>query len=368
MVYDRCTRVDADGWRIATLANVSFLENGRQRVECIPGTEKKAFRTIGNKDALRNYSKHENDVVMTISWVEGAAEAFPTDSFLRNRDYSGSGYMVTSLELDHDRDLECFPQISLETNELFPDSLYLPSFLCQKVNGTLVQYFFGLPATLATTLTTISEEKINLLTKKNGTVAVTMRYIETLQFEKDMVINAGQIANSEPRASEWDSYGEYCDSCSGHRGVSVRQHLHSLLGRLLYTRADNVTLEVPSAQFDVTVIPNKLLIIGTVEVGGVLLFGLFMYVLLEWCDLQMPNTLNGLSEVWAVSNDSSEHSGRRKRRFVTLRRRKPVGDEQHTILEPSALETPDGVEEKDIQAEFGPRNMRLEDERASSDV
>ncbi|KAI0561878.1 hypothetical protein FGB62_69g10 [Gracilaria domingensis] len=317
LVYDRCTRIDVEGWRSASMANVSFLENGHQRVECISNTKKKVFRSVRNKDALRNFSKFQNDVLLNLSWLEGPVEEFENDAFSLDehtrlvsfRNYTGVRYRITNIELASENDLECFPTIFLELYMVLefagPGPEITHSFLCQRVTGTTIEYFFGLLE--SSTLNVTSEERRNVMTNKNRSLTVTMGYIETLEFEKDMMITAAQIANSEQHSSDWRAVG--CRSCTSSQAASVRKYFYWLVGSLLYARIDNATLEVNSLPFNITIISAKLLIISVLEVGVVLLFGVGIYFWLRRYDLQMTNTLNGLSEVWATSSYSAKYMG-----------------------------------------------------------
>ncbi|KAI0560142.1 hypothetical protein FGB62_124g025 [Gracilaria domingensis] len=328
-VYRRCTKVDADGWLVASLGNLTVQENGDQ-VECIPNTQRKVFRSIGNMEALQNYSNYEREIVMKFSWLSGPREALPNNlvsQFDRDPcklvDNDDVFFLITNWTLVGSSGLECFP-----IDRYGIDCMIWPQFVCQNLAGSVSEYWISEQSGIKEV---VRSEAVNeLLTSKTGTQNATMYYMETLEFEDDGVISAAHFANPGVY-TRW-----FCDVCGDHPFLFVRKSFYSALEIILYTRIDNATLRVPGTQFGRTVISDHVVILGVLEVVIVLLFGICMWLYL-WtrrAKVQKPNTLNGLSEVWSVSNECSEYDGRRERRRITLGMRKSGHSEQKNILVP----------------------------------
>ncbi|KAI0559439.1 hypothetical protein FGB62_151g03 [Gracilaria domingensis] len=329
--------MDGSGWLTATVANVTGQSGFRQLVHCIGETRKPIYRSSPNVDAIENPSKYEHVRSLGITWIEGPREAFPNDFITHFIPQNTTVFRIENLTMLNAQGFECATHKAFNQLYFYEGQREL-SFMCEKVTGNVTEFYGTKDINFSSTPQQIGTagNESSLIRTMNATIELRTYYVERLQF-KDTRITAEQWINS-------------------HYGLPSPRDLPNfywILRQVLYTRASNVTVEVNGAESRRTEIGNLVIALGLTEVVFVLLFGLTMliYTRLRRKEIETPNTLNGLAEIWAQSNASYAQKVGRRRITVLLRLRKDLEGKQASFLEPAAPERHDLITESDSSSE-----------------
>ncbi|KAI0556803.1 hypothetical protein FGB62_399g00 [Gracilaria domingensis] len=336
IVYGQCTKMDGNGWLTATVANVTRPSRSREKVQCIEDTRKPLYRSLPNVEAIENPSRYEHVIGLGITWIEGPRREFPNDLSGYDIPQNATVFRIQNLTMLNAQGFNCV------NDKILYEPLYRPlesvSPICEKVSGNVTEFYGTKDVNFTSTPQQIGTagNESSLIRTMNATIELRTFYVERLQF-KDTRLTAEQLMKA--------TYG-----LPSPRNLAL---FYYVLRSFLYKRARNVTVEVNGDESRRTEIENLVIVLGLIEVVFVLLSGLTMliYTRLRRKEIETPNTLNGLAEIWAQSNASSAQKVGRRRITVLLRLRKDLEGKKASFLEPAAPERHDLITESDSSSE-----------------
>ncbi|KAI0558233.1 hypothetical protein FGB62_225g010 [Gracilaria domingensis] len=336
IVYDQCTKMDGNGWLTATVANVTAPSGSRGKVQCIEDTRKPLYRSLPNVEAIENPSKYEHVIGLGITWIEGPRREFPNDLSGYDIPQNATVFRIQNLSMLNAQGFNCVNNKILHEPSRSPVESVSP--ICEKVSGNVTEFYGTKDINFTSTPQQIGTagNESSLIRTMNATMELRTFYVERLQF-KDTRLTAEQLMKAS-------------FALPSPRNLAL---FYYVLRSFWYTRASNVTVEVNGAESRRTEIGNFFIALGLTEVVFVLLFGLTMliYTRLRRKEIEMPNTLNGLAEIWAQSNASCTQKVGRRRITVLLRLRKDLEGKKASFLEPAAPKRHDLITESDSSSE-----------------
>eukprot|EP00737_Agarophyton_chilense_P001873 gb/GEZJ01002120.1/.p1 GENE.gb/GEZJ01002120.1/~~gb/GEZJ01002120.1/.p1 ORF type:complete len:488 (-),score=48.44 gb/GEZJ01002120.1/:4192-5655(-) len=320
-VFDECVQSDGDNWVSGRVANVTYAPNKYiQSLECVDGTAKRVFRQVDelppfvhSSDTVGYASRHENNITVLISWIEGPLAAFAPSPGRSLRegvvddDDVRMMFEVQNITVTNLKGIECFTSRSLQSS--FTDDGIVMSLMCQNVTGRNVDYYMSAESAV---INAINNETRGINANATTTTMVTGRvdaslfFVGRLQFENEILLNAGHFPNVD--------------------FITVLpfgvQDFRSVLRRVLYTRADNITVSVPGEKVAIrTILDEKFITIAAAEIVLVLLFGMTVQFLWRkrYRHHARPNTVDGLSKCWANCSEQCLMAGQADDKRINLR-------------------------------------------------
>ncbi|PXF41736.1 hypothetical protein BWQ96_08525 [Gracilariopsis chorda] len=304
-VFHRCAARDDDGWVIAKIANVTLVGKDRDLIHCVKGTEQAVYRTVEKTPHFVESSVVVNDQSKEKTFVyqpnltlevwrdEGPFKRFSPWPSVEDDDPNRQYLQVKNVTVLDTKDFQCFFwRAPVAEGHAFDreDRIYeyvLDSFVCQNVTGNFVDFYFTSVQDLANESNTRILEQGGNLVSKQSIVSTTFEFIGSLEYKNEIIINAGHLSRHQFRFPP-----------------TTRFQFLLMIRAILYSRASNVTVEVPgdektrSVELDVVVI-----VVGAMEVIVVLVLGLTLAVIsrYKWDDMQRANTVEGLSHIWAMT-------------------------------------------------------------------
>lgn len=318
LAYDRCVRIDRDSWVSAKVANVTYSANRYvHSLECVNGTARRLFRDFPELPPHVNPSKgsgiparYDKNVSLSMTWIQGPLYAFPPSPARARLETDGDDdakkriiFRMEELKVRNLNGIECFAPKELREISISGEPNL--NFICQNATDNNVDFYTAAPLKGSVgkgALEIGSDSRTNdtkLITQIRN---VDLFFVGRLQFANDMVLNGSHIANV-------DFITQFPLAIQDFRGV---------LRRVLYSKASNISVSIPGGEFsESTLLDKTILTVGGLEIFAVLLFGAMVQLyFLRWGKhIQRPNTLNGLSECWALSTGSNDETEARNEKI-----------------------------------------------------
>ncbi|KAI0561527.1 hypothetical protein FGB62_79g039 [Gracilaria domingensis] len=331
-VYVDCTRMDEDGWVWAKVANVTYLNEIQQMVQCLSGTQKPVFRPsdeITNMDSIHLVDQ----LWLNISWTEGRLQDFPR--YLLSPDSvelaipDDRAYQINEVSVLNSTDMQCFfadtAKVLDPSNQGFAPLEWIGwSGWCQKVEGKVARFYTLELHPDEVQLSENSLENVKSkqlcdeecsLVKMDRTVVGNVTFRGSFEYKDKILLNAKQLANVKP-----DLFG----STRAQNTARV----------VLYSKASNVTVQLPTGGvLHRTRIKVGVLVIVVVETFIVSMLALLLHLLWisKWRHIQEVNTLNGLSQCWAKYTEWSEFREKGDSKWIQLGLRRMSYEEENRI-------------------------------------
>lgn len=318
VIFNRCSRVDQFGWRVASIANVSVLQNGKRKIICLPRTERRAFRQLSNMDADNLESKipQSPTLDLRLSWNFGWFDASherrdnPFIEYVKLDVIQNMICYANRLQLVNTKNEEAIRTVVTKLKDMA---------LCQDGRQNFTS-FYRFTNCIHKGIKEDDHEKVKsfmngsmdqqeMVSVNSHRVKCEIQLLERLQFDSENVLTAQNFV--------------YVRNLKSFHDIENTKHRHlfnDLTARSLYTKRENYLIELEGDTFGVTEIPNRVIAIGITEIFIVLLFSILMWYIASFTNqvFQKPNTLNGLSEIWALSRTVQENmaSGKFSKRVL----------------------------------------------------
>ncbi|KAI0560133.1 hypothetical protein FGB62_124g07 [Gracilaria domingensis] len=339
LVFRSCSYVDAEGWLIASVANLTFV-NGvmnisygdapeynknftfdlLHRVNCIEETEKSLFRIMASR---KEWDTDPRDREINLS-ISAISRAFHSDS-----DYLGIKKIRTP-----EKNLECFfhnrTRVSFTTEITLRMSL---TIYCHKRSRSDIQFytiFLSFKRLVTKNLTFVySNEADDFVHVEKRPIPVILEFWARLDVKGEVpmgFLDAKFIMERELNGAQLNI----------RRACLSPASCYEYFGAVSYSKAENTSVIVAGdSMVERTVLDKQTVIIGATELVLIIVFWLFMKIwfVLYAQDVQAPNTVDGLSETW--SRSIFEKSECPQTPSVTLKlRRRNVGGIEMCTYEP----------------------------------
>lgn len=195
----------------------------------------------------------------------------------------------------------------------------LDSFVCQNVTGNFVDFYFASVEDLVNNSNSrIVKQGVNLVSKQS-IVSTTFKFIGSLEYKNEIIINAGHLNRHQFRFPP-----------------RTRFQLLVMIRAILYSRVSNVTVEVQGDEKARSVeLDGVVIVVSAVEVIVVLVFGLTLAVIsrYKWEDMQRANTVEGLSNIWAMTQSRTWWDlSFKKNRPISLRLKRYICDGKERFM------------------------------------
>ncbi|KAI0565256.1 hypothetical protein FGB62_20g214 [Gracilaria domingensis] len=268
-VFDRCVDSDENGFVTAKTANVTYNANRLvDNVKCIESTSKRLFRYINELPPFVIPSElpafpaaHKTEAQLSISWIQGPVLSFqPSPDRERFEDVITEGndygedltelFQVTEVRVLNMDGIECFTENSLQT--VFGEGTPVVKLMCQNVTANNADFYSAGTNSIEVNNNSKMSTDNNNLTSANGTMAAPLYFVGRLQFEEQVIFNAGHFVNvdfiTDPPLGEQD--------------------FRSIVRRILYSKADNITARFPTGKISMrTTIDKPTIILGGLEIS-----------------------------------------------------------------------------------------------------
>lgn len=309
-VLERCTKYVKDGWVVASIANLTYLNDGYiNRISCLRGTEKRIFRYAWN------YLEHETDewrlstlspapshsifnVSANISILIGDRELFPIypDPYNQGplsdvRPY----FRVESIDVLAHRGFECFGNKGIFAFRRRHD----PFDWCQKKNGNFVEFWFPDEFSESLDFSTaniVRQFKKGIIQQVSLIFNISELYsVGTFEFPGSPTFTAEHVINIDSQGVLHVLRGNFEDG----------------IRRILYTRRENRTITITLDKTkSVTTLDGIFVMLLNLELLLVVTFWMSMFFISKMKSRlqEIPASLNGLSRCWARAHccDSSK--------------------------------------------------------------
>lgn len=282
LVFSRCSRFDEEGWLVASIANVTLLNSEIDSIRCLPQAERKIFQLKSNLNRETRIS------FQTLKYTS-----------TKQKDKTKYTHMFFSdgISSKRTRKVECFyysfPKL-LSSSSNGKLKLGFRNSVCQETVNNSVSFFY-MHGCEAVDVSKSEYEEIHNATKlgsdEKRKISVHANFtckesIATVEFKYNISITAMHLHTSFIELEqEEDLFSIFIQGTA----------------KILYNKAENYSIEFQGDSYDMTDIPDQVLIIGGTEISVIILLSMLMwYVVLCTNQVrQKPNTLNGLSKIWA---------------------------------------------------------------------
>lgn len=309
---------DSDGWVVGSVANLTYLDNRYlDNVGCVNGTERRLFRSVNDVPDYAVQSnvtfippRVERNFTLSVEVAYGALDAFPKSVETDRIAISDEAYRVEDVSVvwpeDNidDDELQCFTENQLKS--LNNISSVILSIICQNTSTTSIDgivdflvigtHEFDFSSNVTTPLKSDDGQSS---TTQNASVQSVEIGTATLIVSSMFLISRMKFPhNDEPLFTAADIANVDFFTPLPLTPLDFEQSVQ----RLMYIKQDNLTV---SAQRDeretVTVLDTVFVVVAAAEVALVLIFATAMFVIgrIKLKGIEMPTTLNGLSQCWA---------------------------------------------------------------------
>lgn len=316
VIFNRCSRIDEFGWRVASIANVSVLENGKTKIKCVPRTERRVFRQMSNMDADDMESKmaESRTLDLKLSWNLGWLEAFNGTS---STEYPFPFIQYVKLEVAQNmtcatNDLELVDVEHEEAVETVETKLK-DITLCQDAREDFISFYRIASCEHVNISKYEHKQVISVMNRSMDEKEIVSVHIHRVRCATHLLERL-QLHNENFLAAQNFVYVRNIMSFQDNENTKYRHMFNDLTARSLYTRRENYRIEVEGEAFGVTEISDEIITVGITEIFIILLFSMLMWCIASCTNqvFQKPNTLNGLSEIWAFSRAVQENSASEK--------------------------------------------------------
>ncbi|KAI0560261.1 hypothetical protein FGB62_119g010 [Gracilaria domingensis] len=293
------------------------MNNDRLRVHCVSGTDRVLYRIVEGLPPfvdpppveeeldVRATPVYRTNLTLQVVRDEGPFHAFAPWPGLEEDKPDTMYTQIKNVTVLDAEDMECFQWRMPIPEDIIPilrNKAY--SFVCQNVTGSVADFYFASIGDMTNEDNTGILSQEGDLISKQFTVSTTFNFLGSLEFKDKILINAGNIIRRLLLPPP---------NTSGKFPINLRM--------LVYSRATNVTVEVPgskeahSVELDVVV-----MVVGAGEVLLILLLGMMLgiYSQYNWKGMPRANTVDGLSYLWAQSV-TAWWDGSFKKTPITLR-------------------------------------------------
>ncbi|KAI0560160.1 hypothetical protein FGB62_123g018 [Gracilaria domingensis] len=323
--YMACTYMEEDGWVWAKVANFTYIADSESEIRCVSNTQRRIYRLEEEIIDFLAEGIREN-VTFSISLNHGRVQDFPPDlvldGTLDDAKPNDEAFRVVGFSVMNDTNLDCFLADSVKAPISRPinggGSIEWRGW-CQRVETRVVR-FYSLKVMLDAIQMNNDSIVRGSITSRNGTFRTSVQYRGSFEFRDRILVNAEHLANVDP------GFGD-----SARASDVARQ--------VLYVRAENISVEVPSGRvLNRTEMEVVSLSIGITEIAVVVVLALLLELGLRtvWRHVEEPNTVGGLSRLWAQSAELGAQEAKDEGRWVTLRLRKTHHEGEYLQFEPLA--------------------------------
>lgn len=146
VIFDRCIHYDGDEWLSASVAKLTYFENGELRsIACVNGTERRVFRWVRELPDYLNGSIYRSThqflkdlyVNVTLSISYGTPQSYPQDLQATYFSPSDLLFRVENVSV-HNVEIECFAEDSFNIAKT-TDDVYV-ELMCQRTIGKFVDF------------------------------------------------------------------------------------------------------------------------------------------------------------------------------------------------------------------------------------
>ena len=325
--YDACMEFDEEGWAIACSAQVDINRTNNTNdstisfstPKCLPGTQRRLFRDTGSVPGLNvEHEDHaeslEGEYQLNITWIRGNKSSFPQSTNFGRCKLATTVLKTEKVSINL-TDVECFSSSGLHFQGELNIGEYVSNIVCHNVTGNKVEFLSMRKVSISSTESvSVNDAKVTTL---HGSTSKKLYRIAELEFADGILFNASHFVNNNPEQVPVVDYESF----------------ETALRLLLYTQNINKTFSVESKEMKTTTtLDSTFLITAGVYVGVVLFSGLFtlLHAKLTHNVHIRPNTLSGLSTLWAAHLQLKRGSGIDSKQRIELTRdlsaRKNDGD------------------------------------------
>ncbi|KAI0560159.1 hypothetical protein FGB62_123g019 [Gracilaria domingensis] len=322
-MFSRCASLDDEGWLRARVINVTFESEDRRRIRCVKHTDHPVYRklerlppfvrpkTFNTYGFVQRLPVYQPNLTVRVQMDEGAFRAFPWWPG-PDVDPQARFAKVKNVSVVNSEDMHCFfwrsPLPAVPNFLLGISNEKLTAFVCQNETGNVVDYYgVSIQDLPKRNVRVLSRNESNMgITSTQFTVSTEFKFLGSLEFMNRIGINGSHFIRRFPTPS-----------------IHSPASFQSVLERMLYERASNVSIRVPGdEQKHLVELDSVVVFVGGVEVLSVLMFALFLkfYSQYRRKDVQRVNTVNGLSQCWA--QNKAPWNGSESQMHVTLRLRR----------------------------------------------
>lgn len=288
IAFYRCSTFDEEGWLVASIAKAT-LHNGQiGSISCIPKSETRIYKKISISEKISNISF---ETISCINVFSGTQEDVSIQS-------TAHLFLTQRGDKNKKNEAECFLPFSFRSENV-PLEIHVYGLTCQKSENDYISFFRILKCISVGSskidsqakkywelLTDCNQKKVSMEAK----IECQVHSIAAVKFMNGISITAMHLYVSTHFSSLYRESNLYI--------AFIRT-----TAKVLYTRAENYSVELEGDSFDNTAISDRILIIGAVETSVILVFTTVMWYISSCTNLvcYKPNTLNGLSKIWASS-------------------------------------------------------------------